>query len=93
MKINFKQFPIYTDITHETREAVDVKNSLANTIYMNVPGIAAHVLAEKIYKSDGEIELSNEDIELIKSCAPLFSGVFMDSFNDYVEFKNQSNDD
>ena len=49
MKINFKQFPIYTDITHETREAVDVKNSLANTIYMNVPGIAAHVLAEKIY--------------------------------------------
>lgn len=93
MKINFKQFPIYTDITRETREAVDVKNSLSNTIYMNVPGIGAHVLAEKIYKSDGDIELSNEDIELIKSCAPLFSGAFMDSFNDYVEFKNQSNDD
>ena len=92
MKINFKQFPVYTDITHETREAADVKNSLANTIYMNVPGIAAHVLAEKIFKSEGEMDLSIEDIELIKSCAPLFSGVFMDSFNDYVELKKQSND-
>ena len=92
MKINFKQFPVYTDITHETREAVDVKNSLANTIYMNVPGIAAHVLAEKIFKSEGEMDLSIEDIELIKSCAPLFSGVFVDSFKDYVELKNKSND-
>ena len=92
MKINFKQFPVYTDITHETREAADVKNSLANTIYMNVPGIAAHVLAEKIFKSEGEMDLSIEDIELIKSCAPLFSGVFMDSFNDFVDLKKQSND-
>lgn len=92
MKINFKQFPVYTDITHETREAADVKNSLANTIYMNVPGIAAHVLAEKIFKSEGEMDLSIEDIELIKSCAPLFSGVFVDSFNDFVELKNKSND-
>lgn len=92
MKFNFTQFPMYTDITHEVREAVDIKKSLANTLYMNVPGIAAHVLAEKIYKSAGETELSNEEVELIRQCAPLFSGVFMDSFNDYVELKKQSND-
>ena len=92
MKINFTQFPFYTDITHTVREAVDIKESLANTIYMNVPGIAAHILAEKIYKSDGEMELTNADIELIKSCAPLFAGVFMDSFNDFVELKKKSND-
>lgn len=92
MKINFEQFPLYTDITREFREAVDIKGSLANTIYMNVPGIAAHVLAEKIYKSEGEVELNNEEVELILQCAPLFSGVFMDSFNDYLELKKQSND-
>ena len=92
MKINFTKFPLYTDITHAVREDVDIKESLANTIYMNVPGIAAHVLAEKIFKSEGEMDLSIEDIELIKSCAPLFSGVFMDSFNDFVDLKKQSND-
>lgn len=84
MKINFKSFPIYTDISHETRESVDVKNSLANTLYMNVPGIAAHVLAEKIYKAEGEMDLTLEEVSLIKSCHQFFSGVFVDSFNDYV---------
>ena len=93
MIVNFTQFPLYTDITHTAREAVDIKESLANTIYMNVPGIVAHVLAERIYKSDGEMELTNADIELIRSCAPLFAGVFMDSFNDFVALKNKSNND
>ena len=88
MKINFSQFPIYRDITHAVREAVDIRVSLANTIYMNVPGIAAHVLAEKIYKSDGEAEYSDEEIGLLRSCSALFSGVFVDSFNDYVDSRS-----
>lgn len=86
MKVNFKKFPCYMGIKKDKKIEVDVSESLAESIYTNVPGIAAHHLAEKIYASDGEVELDEREVEmLLTTCKPLFTGVFFDSLKDYFK--------
>ena len=54
IKLNFKEFSIFTDITRHDRRVGDARESFANQIYLNVSGIRAHALAMKIYQSEGE---------------------------------------
>ncbi len=84
VKVNFGEFPIYGDITKKTLVACDIRQGLANNLYMLVPGIEAHVLAEKIYKSNGEIELNETECSVIDGSLNLFNGSFADSWSDYV---------
>lgn len=78
MKIlNFKQLMISTDITRKHCENIDSREGLANVLYCNGQGIAAHALAIKIYNSNEETEYSDEEISLIKEyvnsyCKPFF---------------------
>ena len=85
MKIDFRKFPMYQGISKQVKIAVDVAESLANTLYINVPGIKAHVLAEKIYKAEGEEEYSIDEVDFILSARHLFSGNFVDSLADLVK--------
>ena len=83
MKINFKNFPVYKGISKSTREAVDISESLANCIYSSVPGIKAHVLAEKIFKAEQGIELDEEEVAInITSQLP---GMYADSITDHIK--------
>lgn len=90
MKINFLQFPVYDGIRKEKLIAHDVREALGNGIYMNIPGLKAHLLAEKIFKSANEgVELDGEDLAIVKSAAELFPGVFADSITDFLNKKEK----
>lgn len=93
MKVNFKQFPMYVGIRKTERVAVDISESLANLIYMNIPGIAAHVLAEKIYAAEGEIELTDAETGIISGLKEGFTPVFIDSWDTYVKEQTEKKEE
>ena len=61
-----------------------IAEEYADSIYRNIPGISAHVLAEKIFRSTGETELDDTEVDTILSSIDLFPGVFADSMKDYI---------
>lgn len=65
VKINFEDVGIYTDIERKTIVRHDMKKKIANDLYNHGQGIAFHALALKIYNSQGEIELSEEEYNLL----------------------------
>ena len=69
VKINFEEIKIYTDIEHKTMVRLDMKKKIANDIYNHGQGIDFHALALKIYNSQGEIELSEEEYKLLMDYA------------------------
>lgn len=81
MKVNFKAFPLYTNIKRNKTTEVDISEVIANTIYMNVGGVIAHSLALRIYEQ-GEVELNEKEIEIMKQVADGFVGVVADSIKD-----------
>lgn len=85
MKINFTQFPVYDGIKKEKLIAHNVTEALGNGIYMNIPGLKAHLLAEKIFKSDSNgVELDEDEVNLLRASSELFPGVFADSIIDFL---------
>lgn len=46
-------------------KVMNIAKSLADMIYNNLSGIAPKRLAEKIYDSEGPIELSDEDVRIL----------------------------
>ena len=85
MIVNFKQFPIYQGISKKMKEASDISESLANCIYSIVPGIRAHVLAEKIYSAEGNVEITEEEIAIIRAITTDLPGMYADSINDHLK--------
>lgn len=81
MKVNFKAFPLYTNIKRNQTTEVDISEVIANTIYMNVCGVVAHSLALRIY-NDGEVELNEKESEIIRMVADGFVGIIADSIKD-----------
>ena len=76
-KLDFQHFNVYTSISRKSARTTDVRETFADLIYGNVNGIRAHALAMKIYKSDGEVEYSEDEVKLIqavadKMCVPGF---------------------
>ena len=91
MKVNFKQFPVYTSIRKDMVAMQDVSFLLSNAIYTNIPGIMAHAVALKIYGGDAEIELSDEESQELRRWADMFSGIIADSLKDYIEKHMEKN--
>lgn len=84
-KIDFKQFKFFTDITREETSLVDVRKPLADTLYKNANGIVAHDLALRIYRSNGEIELEDSDVRLLRDLANTLTPIFMDSLEENLK--------
>lgn len=80
-KVDFKAFPLYTSIKRDKTNEVDISEAIANVIYMNVGGVVAHSLALRIYEQ-GEVELSEKEVELVMQVADGFTGVIADSIKD-----------
>lgn len=76
-RINFKQFKLFTDITQKHTDTIDVSRLFADILYKKGSGIVMHDLALRIYRSEGEMQLSKEDVAIIKDmanscCTPTF---------------------
>ena len=68
-KINFANLSVRTGIGSYQTTRLNIKESFANMLYTQVSGIAALVLAQKIYKSEGEEEYDDNEYELIMRVA------------------------
>ena len=81
-KINFRALPVYTGIAKKEQVRMDVAESLADYIYQKVPGLVAHVLSEKIYKSTGEIELTDQERNILLQVSLQMPGAFTDAIKE-----------
>ena len=86
MKINFEHLKVYTDIAKTNVTVTNVKVQIADALYQNGFGIAAHALAFKIYNSSGECELTNEEYQILtdfveQKCTPMIIEAFKNVTN------------
>lgn len=72
MVINFQKCAIKTDIAGQKVEIIDIREAFANIVYQRITGIAGLTLAQKIYTSNGKLEISAEEASTIKSCAETY---------------------
>lgn len=79
VKINFKEFKLYVDVTRENTRVFDVRKDFSNFMYLNCRGIQAHDIALRIYHSDGDVEFDDSDVAVIKSAANMIGGPLIDS--------------
>ena len=73
-KINFKSMKFYTGIDHTQQIEQDIRLDIANLIYKN-GDIRGLDIAQRIYKSEGIVELSDDEYSIIiilvkKFCTP-----------------------
>ena len=92
-KINFKEFQIQENLFSDTQTLVDLREGFSNVVYKNSQGIKGLDLALKIYKSDGEIEFNDDELQIIKNiseiCIAPITKAIQDIFN---EDKKNTND-
>lgn len=87
-RIDFQHFMLSVGIASNDTVMVDVREELANLIYNNVSGIAALETAQKIYKSEGETEFDEREMDVItKTIEGLGKASFIDSFRNVVDNK------
>ncbi len=86
MKIlNFKKFRMPVGINRAQWRNGDAREAMADLVYNNVNGIAAHRLAFKIYESDGDTEYTDEEASLIVRVAEAFATpAFIDGLNEQI---------
>lgn len=70
-KINFKEFQIQENLFSNTKTTVDLREGFSNVVYKNSQGIKGLDLALKIYKSNGEIEFNDDELQIIKSVSEI----------------------
>ena len=92
-KINFKEFQIQENLFSDTKTLIDLREGFSNVVYKNSQGIKGLDLALKIYKSDGEIEFNDDELQIIKNiseiCIAPITKAIQDIFN---EDKKNTND-
>ena len=81
MKIDFRKFRLFTDITQEKTKETDVSFKFADMLYKKCDGIMAHDLALRIYKSKDPVEFTQEELDaLMPFVNTYFTPLFIDSF-------------
>lgn len=80
-KIDFRHFKMFTDIAQEKTVEEDVHATFSDLLYKNLNGIQAHDLALRIYRAEGPVELSEDDLSLLNGFVESgFTPLFIDSF-------------
>lgn len=87
IKIDFSNITVYTDIAKTKAVVKDLKEEVANDLYMHGQGIAFHALALKIYNAQGEVELDDKEYQLLMNyanqmCTPMIIDAFKNFAND-----------
>ncbi|CCZ10522.1 hypothetical protein [uncultured Culturomica sp.] len=89
-KLNFKEFSIYTGISKIQALTGDVRESFADVLYSQCNGIRAKNLAMMIFNSEGEIEVTDEDLKLIQMAANAYcTPAFIDAIDEQLNKKEE----
>lgn len=85
-KIDFQNFEMPLGISINRTQVGDVRESVANLVYLNVCGIKAHTLAFKIYQSNEKTEYNDEEVRTIMDVANLYgTPAFIDGLLNQLE--------
>ena len=76
-KVNFKQVP-FRDI-EDKEQMFDCQKEIGNAIYMQAADIEERDLGRKIYYADGDVELTDKQVEVVKRFASRYSFVLRDA--------------
>lgn len=89
-KINFKEFSMYNSISKKERVTGDARESFADILYSRCNGIRAKNLAMRIFNSSGELEVTPEDVTLIRMTAENFcTPAFIDAIDEQLNKKEE----
>ena len=80
-RIDFKHFEMFQDISQTSTMEQDISHDFADFVYKNANGVMAHDIAMRIYKSDGPIDLTDEELALLTTMAEICTPIFADSFH------------
>lgn len=83
-KINFKEFTMFSDISHKETFSIDVREQFADLLYKNSVGVVGHNLAFKILNSEGAIEITDAERLIIDKGLELCTPQFRDSFTNNI---------
>lgn len=76
-KVNFKTIP-FRDI-EDKEQLFDCQKEIGNAIYMQGANIEERDLGRKIYYADGDVELTDKDVETVKRFAARYSYVLREA--------------
>ena len=76
-KVNFKTIP-FRDI-EDKEQLFDCQKEIGNAIYMQAANIEERDLGRMIYYADGEVELTDEQVEVVKRFAARYSFVLREA--------------
>lgn len=71
-KFNFQKVKVPSSISKKVNKVEDMREQLADAIYMNATNIGYMSLAMKIYKSEEEVELDDKEVSLLKEFCERF---------------------
>ena len=92
-KINFKEFQIQENLFSDTKTLVDLREGFSNVVYKNSQGIKGLDLALKIYKSDGEIEFNDDELQIIKSVSEICVAPITKAIQDILNEEEKNTND
>lgn len=93
MKIDFTKFKMFTDIAHTNTVEVNVKNDIADVLYKYGTGIAMNALALKIYNSEEEIDITEDEYnQILAIIEKISSPMFIGSLMEYNKKEENGND-
>ena len=84
MNIDFQHFKSFVDISHVDRLETDIRRDFADLIYKNANGVMAHDLAMRIYKTEGPVELTEEELNFLNIFVRDTTPIFQDSFKENI---------
>lgn len=76
-KVNFKTIT-FKDI-EDKEQLFDCQKEIGNAIYMQAADIEERDLGRKIYYADGEVELTDKQVEVVKRFASRYSFVLREA--------------
>lgn len=76
-KVNFKTIP-FKDI-EDKEQLFDCQKEIGNAIYMQAANIEERDLGRMIYYADGEVELTDQQVEVVKRFAARYSFVLREA--------------
>ena len=76
-KVNFKTIP-FRDI-EDKEQLFDCQKEIGNAIYMQAANIEERDLGRKIYYADGDVELTDQQVEVVKRFASRYSFVLREA--------------
>lgn len=90
-KVNLKELEIFTDISRRQQVRCDVRRDVANLIYREMHGVEALNLALTIYKSDGEVEIPDDELRILTSAVERFgTAALIDALASQVAMLNST---